>query len=63
MAQGVLGHSTTVSGWEMATRGDHGKEEGLTQTHREVQTAGSLESEECGGWRPHPPQQVASPIA
>jgi hypothetical protein len=30
MAQGVLGHPATVSGWEMVTRGGHGEGEDLT---------------------------------
>jgi hypothetical protein len=46
MLQGVLKHSTTVSWWEVAMKGDCRVGEGLTWFYREAQAADSSNSEE-----------------
>jgi hypothetical protein len=46
-----VGLPATVSGWETAVKGGHGKKEGVIQSHSEAQVVGSSDSERSG-WRP-----------
>jgi hypothetical protein len=49
MAQGVLGHPATVTGWETATRGGQKEGEGQTWSYREVQAV-RISYEPCPPW-------------
>jgi hypothetical protein len=62
IAQGVLGSPATVSGREMALRGDQEEGEDLTCSCREIEAAENSSSKGYSDWRPHTHQPGGSSI-